>query len=156
MNEKTRSRTLDQMTSDLDDRISEDERRRVLASLHGPTSWVGSMIPELEEIEGKQMRLRDIVFDYMVKENPTDDEIEGALSLASVLEEKTKELEDSISTGEITRREAYRYEEEIKGLLKAIDALRHLRGDAMEVKAKARAAEVGDTRRWLEFVKKIR
>lgn len=155
MKGRTKSRAFEPMTSDLDDKISEDERAGILASLRGPTSWVGCMIPELEEVEGKRIPLRDIVYNYLVKENPTDEEIDGALSLANVLEVRTSQLEDTIRTGDITRREAHRLEEEIKGLLKAADALRHLKGDAMEVRAKARAAEVGDARRWLEFVKKI-
>ncbi len=156
MNEAEASRSFDPMTSDLDSKISEEERRKILASLRGPTAWVGCMIPEIEEIEGERIPLRDLVYDYIIKENPTDEEIEGALSLASVLEKKAKSLEDTLARDEITRREAYRYQEKIKGLLKAIDALRHLRSDAMEVKARALAAKVVDARRWLEFVKRVK
>jgi len=150
------SRASDAMKSDLDDRISEDERAKILANLRGLTSWVGGMIPEQEEIEGKRIPLRDIVYSYVAEENPTDEEIEGALSLANVLEKKGSELENAIKTGDITRGEAHRLEDEIKGLLKAGDALKHLKGDAIGIKAKALAAKVGDARRWLEFVKKIR
>ncbi|MGD0056763.1 MAG: DUF5788 family protein [Methanomassiliicoccales archaeon] len=144
------------MKSDLDDRISEDERTRILANLRSLTSWVGGMIPEEEEIEGKRIPLRDIVYSYIAEETPTDEEIEGALSLAVVLEKKGWELENLIKTGDIKRSEAHRLEDETKGLLKAADALRHLKGDVMGVKAKALAAKVGDARRWLEFVKKIK
>lgn len=114
------------------------------------------MIPEQEEIEGKRIPLRDVVYRYKAEETPTSEEIEGALALANVLQNRAEGLENVIRTEDMSRSRATELEEHVRGLLKASDALRHLRGDALEIKARALDSKVADERRWLEFVRRIR
>jgi hypothetical protein len=156
MKETNSSETSDSRKSDYDEKIGQDERAKILSRLRGLTSWVGGMIPENEEIEGHRIPLRNIVYGFVATENPTDEEIEGALSLANVLERKVGELENFVRTGDITKAEGHRLEDEIRGLIKAIDELRHLKGDAMGMRAKAMASKVDDQRRWLDFVNRIK
>lgn len=139
-----------------DEKLSDEERKRIISRLHGLSSWVGSLIPEFEEVEGRRIPLRDVVFRYSAYENPTEEEIEGAFALALVLEKKAKRFEGVIEEGNITTSEARRLEQEVRGLLKAADTLRHLRGDALDVKAKAASARIQDEKRWLDFVARIR
>lgn len=139
-----------------DDRISEHDRAEILASLRGPSSWVGGLIPEQEEIEGKKIPLRDVVYRYKAVETPSSEEIEGALALANVLQKKAEGLENVIRVEDMSRSRAMELEEHVRGLLKASDALRHLKSDALEIKARALDSKVADERRWLEFVRRIR
>ncbi|MDD1765424.1 MAG: DUF5788 family protein [Methanomassiliicoccales archaeon] len=139
-----------------EERISEHDRVEILASLRGPSSWVGGLVPEQEEIEGKRIPLRDVVYRYTAVQTPTSDDIEGALALANVLQKKAEGLENVIGTEDISRSKAMELEEHVRGLLKASDALRHLKGDALEIKARALDSKVADERRWLEFVRRIR
>jgi hypothetical protein len=156
MRDIKRSAASDGRKPGAEDRISEHDRAQILASLRGPSSWVGGMIPEQEEIEGKRIPLRDVVYRYKAEETPTSEEIEGALALANVLQNRAEGLENVIRTEDMSRSRAKELEEHVRGLLKASDALRHLRGDALEIKASALDSKVADERRWLEFVRRIR
>ncbi len=131
-----------------------EERRRILARIHSLFYWVGVLVPEEELIEDTRIPLRDIVYNFISKENPTEEEIQGALALAKVLEKKAHELEEKIKEGDITKAEARKLFEETAGLLRAVDDLRHAKGDVLEVRTKALMAKIDDEKRWLEFVKK--
>jgi hypothetical protein len=156
MRKTTSPGTSDSRKLETDEKLSQDERARIMSHLRGLTSWVGGMIPEDEEIEGNRVPLRDIVYDFLAIENPTEEEIEGALFLAEVLEKKVGELEEILRNGNITKAEGHRLEDEIRGLLKAIDDLRHLKGDSLGVREKMITSKVEDQRRWLDFVKKTK
>ncbi|MDH7508108.1 MAG: DUF5788 family protein [Methanomassiliicoccales archaeon] len=139
-----------------DERLTPEERSRILARLHSLLYWVGVLIPDEEVIDDHKIPLRDIVFDFISKEEPTDEEVMGALALAHSLEKKAKGLEEELEVGRLTKSRARELYEEIAGLLRAVDDLRHSKGQDFEIKARALMSKVDDEKRWLEFIERIK
>ncbi|MCQ5375232.1 MAG: DUF5788 family protein [Methanomassiliicoccales archaeon] len=144
------------MRSEKDEKLTPEERAKVLARLHSLLYWVGVLIPEEEIIDNQKIPLRDVVYNYISKEEPTDDEVRGALALAHLLEEKAKVLEERLKTEDLTKLKARKLYEEIAGLLRAVTDLRHSRGQDFEIKAKALMSRIDDEKRWIEFIEKIK
>jgi hypothetical protein len=136
------------------DCLTAEERKRILSRFHSLLFWVGEFVPEMEEIEGHEMPLRDLVFRFITERYPDEGTVRKARELATVLERKAKELEKDIEVQRMERPTAQRVMHEALGLLRAVDELRSIRPEDQEVRAKALMAMVNDEKRWLEFVKR--
>lgn len=136
------------------DCLTPEERKKILSRFHSLLFWVGEFIPELEELEGREVPLRDIIFRFITEQAPSKETVKGAQELASLLESKAKALERDLATKNMKKDRAYEVMHEALGLLRAVDELRDLRLEDREVKAQALVARVNDERRWLDFVKR--
>ncbi len=136
--------------------LSESERRAVLSRIHSLLFWVGKFIPEHEIVEGRQIDLRDVIYQFVSKANPSPEEVQGAKDLADILENKARELEKQIKDREVTRDHAYLMLDEICGLLRAVDELKNSHGDLARYQKTALMAKVNDERRWLQFIDQIK
>lgn len=139
-----------------DEKLTPEERARILSRLHSLLYWVGILIPDVEIIENHRIPLRDIVYNFISKDEPTDEEVKGALALAHSLERKAKKLEEELEKQDLTKSRARELYEEIAGLLRAVDDLRHSKGQDFEIKARALMSKVDDEKRWLEFIERIK
>ena len=137
-------------------RLTEVDRRAIISRIHSLLFWVGKFVPQHEIIEGREIDLRDIIFRFVSKEDPTPEDIQGAKDLAERLEKKARELEKVIRVDEVTRADAYRMMDEICGLLRAVDELRNSHGDVALYKKTALMEKVNDQKRWLQFVDQLR
>jgi hypothetical protein len=135
--------------------LTEEDRRKILGRIHSLLFWLGKFIPEEELLEGEKVPLRDVIFRYIMKENPSPEEVQGALDLADALEAKARKLEKQLQEGILTKGEAHVLLDEICGLLRAVDDIRKFRGANAPIKAKAMMDRVQDERRWLTFVKNV-
>ena len=135
--------------------LTEEDRRKILGRIHSLLFWLGKFIPEEELLEGEKIPLRDVIFRYIMKENPSPEEVQGALDLADALEVKARQLEKQVQEGILTKGEAHVILDEICGLLRAVDDIRKSRGANAPIKAKAMMNRVQDERRWLSFVKNV-
>ncbi len=135
--------------------MTEDDRRRILNRIHSLLFWLGKLIPEEELLEGEKIPLREVTYRYIMSENPSPEEVQGALELADALETKAKQLEKQLVEEHLTKGEAHVILDEICGLLRAVDDIRKSKGANAPIKAKAIMNRVQDERRWLSFVKKI-
>lgn len=81
--------------------------------------------------------------------------MQGVLSLASALERKAKQLESELREGDLTNGQAHMLLDEICGLLRAVDDIRHAQDASAQIKAKALMNRVTDERRWLDFVRSV-
>jgi hypothetical protein len=134
--------------------LTEEDRRKVLARVHSLLFWVGKFIPEEELLQGQMVPLRDIVFRFLVKPDPSAEEVEAALSLADVMERKAREQEKCLrECPGLTRGQAHMMMDEINGLLRAVDEIHHAKGADERIKAQALMTRVRDEKRWLTFIK---
>jgi hypothetical protein len=138
------------------DRLSESERRIIISRIHSLLFWVGKFIPQHEIVEGRQIDLRDVIFQFISKETPSPDEIQGAKDLADILERNARGLEKQIKEHEVTRANAYQMLDEICGLLRAVDELRNSHGDLAKYQKTALMAKVSDEKRWLQFIDQLK
>jgi hypothetical protein len=137
------------------DCLTPEERRKVLSRFHSLLFWVGEFVPDLEELGGKDVPLRDMVFHFITETSPDEATIYQAKRLADLLESKAKALENDLALEKMERERAYKVMHEALGLLRAVDELRNIRPD-QTFKAEALMTMVNDERRWLEFVKNVR
>jgi hypothetical protein len=136
--------------------LTEQDRAKIMARIHSALFWLGKFIPEEEIIEGQEVPLRDVIFNFVSKEHPSEDEVIDALSLADALQKKARELEMSLKTGDgLTKGQAHMLLDEICGLMRAVDEIRTSRGADAQLKAKALMTKVSDEKRWQEFVKSV-
>jgi len=135
--------------------LTEDDRARILSRIHSLLYWLGKFIPEEELLEGQKVKLRDVIYAYVTKPNPTPEEVEGALSLAEALDKKARALEDDLRAKKLSKGQAHLLLDEICGLLRAVEEIRKSKGPEAQVKALALMSKVKDERRWLEFVKQV-
>jgi hypothetical protein len=73
--------------------LSEEDSRRIMARIHSLLFWLGKFIPEEELLEGQRIPLREIIFNFISKAEPSEEEVEEAMSLAEALQRKAKALE---------------------------------------------------------------
>ena len=137
-------------------KLSDSERKAIISRIHSMLFWVGKFIPQHEIIEGRDVDLRDLTFQFVSNEHPSQEEIQGAKELADILENKARELELQIREDEVTKANAYEMLDEICGLLRAVDDLRNSHGDIAMYKKKALMEKVNDERRWLQFVDELK
>jgi len=137
--------------------LSPEERHMIVSRIRSAFGAVGAKIPDIEVVDGRRINLKDVVFDYIGKEKPSAEDIDRADRLADALERKVKELEERLHRDQLSERAAVDLMREALGVLRALQQLRGLRDPDRGVHArKAVMDRVGDERRWLEFVKKVR
>jgi hypothetical protein len=124
-----------------------------MARIHSLLFWLGKFIPEEELLEGQRIPLREIIFNFISKAEPSEEEVEEAMSLAEALQRKAKALEMEIRDKQISKGEAHLLLDEICGLLRAVDEIRHAKVGEANVKAMALMKRVADEKRWLNFVR---
>jgi hypothetical protein len=138
-----------------DTSLTESDRSKLLSKIHSALFWVGRQIPEEEDVEGERVKLKDIVFRYIAKNNPSLQEMEGAYSLARRLQSKVDDMESQIKHADMTVREAEELLDHTLGLMRAIDELKKRGGPGSDVKLQALLCKVDDQKRWLDFVRSL-
>lgn len=136
--------------------LTEQDRTKIMARIHSALFWLGKFIPEEEVIEGQKVPLRDVIFNFVSKEHPSEDEVLEALSLADAMQKKARQLEASLQAEDrLTKGQAHMLLDEICGLMRAVDEIRTSRGADAQLKAKALMTKVSDEKRWQDFVKSV-
>lgn len=141
----------------LDDYISPEEREHLLAGLHRFLVWVGEKVPDEVEVNGKSIKLHELIWRCIHKKKLSEQERMRLLELVHILETKEKHDEEALHKANLTREEAKRLYDESASLIRAIMDLREC--EAGKVKLKESRDEirrkVDDARRWIGFLKNI-
>ncbi len=136
--------------------LSSEDRGKIISRIHSMLFWVGEIIPQEIKIEDRTVQLRDVVFNYLIKENPTKEERKDAEVLAELLDKHVKEIEAEIRRGDANRADACELMNEARSYLRAVDELRTSKGDEMEIKMHGLIQRVEDARRWQHFVDMVK
>src|SRR3972149_1625774 len=104
----------------LDDYISQEEREHLLNGLHRYLIWVGEEIPEKVQVDGKNIKLHELIWRCIHKKEISEEEKDRFLELVSILENKAKHDEDILLKTNLTREEAKRLYNEIASFMRAI------------------------------------
>jgi hypothetical protein len=138
------------------DCLTSEERMKVLSRFHSLLFWVGENVPDTEEIDGRSMPLKDVVFRFITEQQPNEDTVRSAHDLARSLESKARSLERDLRLEPMERETAYRVMHEALGLLRAVDELRYIKPEDRNVKARELMSKVSDEKRWLGFLQNIK
>jgi len=136
--------------------LNERDRERVISRIHSALFWVGELIPDSYQINGKMVPLRDTIFKIITDEDVTDEDTDNARKLATLLETDARRLEKDLKNDrDISKRDAHLLLDEVLGLLRAVDDLKGLNKEEMEIKKEALKKRLDDEERWLNFVKEF-
>ncbi len=138
------------------DCLTPEGRAKILSRFHSLLFWVGENVPDTEELDGKKLPLRDVVFRFITEMQPNEDTVRSAHELASALEHKARSLEKDLRLEPMERETAYRVMHEALGLLRAVDELRDVKLEDRNVKARELMSKVSDEKRWLNFLQKVK
>jgi hypothetical protein len=136
--------------------LTAEDRKRILGRVHSLLYWVGRLIPEDLELQGRRVNLREVVFTYLEKDNPTPSERADAMALADLLKERARQMEEEIRSEDLTRQQACDLMNEICSLLRAVDELRYAHGEAAKVQRETLMKKIDDVKRWDRFVKQVK
>ena len=136
--------------------LSPSDRSRIISRIHSLLNWVGELLPQQIEIEGRSIDLRDVVYDYLIKDDHTPGEKQQALALADMLLTEETRLEGEIRTEDLDRQHACEICHEARMLLRAVDELRVAPCEEVEVRKLGLLKKVEDAKRWDKFVKRLK
>jgi len=141
----------------LDDYISEEEREHLLAGLHRFLVWVGEQIPEEVEVNGKNIKLHELIWRCIHKKELSEQEKERFRELVHMLETKEKHDEEALRKVNLTKEEAKRLYNESAALIRAIIDLRECEEGKVKLKESDEEIKrkIEDARRWLGFLKTV-
>jgi hypothetical protein len=141
----------------LDDYISLEEREHLLNGLHRYLIWVGEQVPDEVMVNGKNIKLHELIWRCIHNKDISEEEKTRLLELVDLLETKAKEDEEVLSRTLLTREEAKRLYNEIASLIRAIMDLRDCEAGRVRLKESKDEIKqkVDDARRWVGFLKNV-
>ena len=141
----------------LDDYISPEEREHFLSGLHRYLVWVGEKLPDKVKVDGKTIKLHELVWRCAHKKQLSEDEKKRLLELVAVLEKKEKHDESILQNVNLTHEDAKRLYHESASIIRAIIDLRECESGKRKPKDSREEIEkkVNDARRWIGFLKNI-
>jgi hypothetical protein len=135
--------------------LTTDDRIKIIGRIHSLLYWVGEFIPDEIEIDGKMILLRDTIFELISDPEPSPEKLGSAYALADRLDQEARRLEKRLRSGDISVENAHMILDEILGLMRAVDDLRHLKGEQADQERKLLMDKVNDERRWMAFVRLV-
>lgn len=141
----------------LDDYISQEEREHLLNGLHRYLIWVGEKVPDEVLVNGKNIKLHELIWRCIHKKELSEQEKARLLELVNLLETKAKGDEEVLSKTLLTRDEAKRLYNESASLIRAIMDLRDCEAGRVKLKESKEdiKQKVDDARRWVGFLKNV-
>ena len=137
--------------------LTEEDRQKMMTTIHSMVFWVGVLVPEYEMLDDHMVELRDLVFRLITKEHLSDTDRAEIEALIASLKRKEHDLEHKLQHDPMTVQAGRALMEEIRGILKAIDELRYAESEEeANFGAKEVMAKVEDARRWNKFVAQIK
>jgi hypothetical protein len=137
-------------------RLTEEERQRILQRLHRALVWVGIRIPEEACLGGERVELKDLVDRFVFDDYIDEEERAEANALIDIIEDRAEILEEELEEKDLTLQEAEAIFKQFIGLLRAIDELAHLDDEEVwEDRRQNLLENVEEVKRWHDFAKKV-
>jgi len=136
--------------------MTDEEREKMMSTIHSMVFWVGILVPEFEMVEDHEIELRETVYRLTTKDHLSDEDRVRIDALIESLRNKERVLELRLKHDAMTVDSAKALMEEIRGLLKAIDELRYAESiEHAHVGKDEVLSRVEDARRWHRFIQDI-
>lgn len=139
--------------------FTDKERATLLNSLKSIFAYTGCAVPDQVTLEdGTQIDLRDLMWRLLERKDPDEETVAYARALARILEGRVETNKKMIETYDLTDEEAEALYFEACGLMRAIMDLKGYGGQFSEddVQMAMKKAKMGDAKRLLEFIKKLK
>ncbi len=142
----------------IDDYISPEERQHFLYLLHRYLAWVGERIPEELGIDGRSIKLHELVWRCIHKKHFSEQDKKRIMELVHILEKKEKYDEEMLKKANLSHEEAKRLYRESAGLLRAIVDLKECETGRLKLRESGEEIQkkVDDIKRWIKFLENIK
>ena len=139
-----------------DKRLSKVERENYLIKLQKEFAFTGATIPDRLDVDGKEIRLKNYVFEIFKKKGHLSPEEQAEVdNTAALLQKKRRDIITRIASTELTHKEAEELFKTASGIDRALDTLYRAHEPRSSAQEEARKAKLQDGRRWLNLVKKV-
>jgi hypothetical protein len=141
-----------------EDKITDNERNMLLSRLHRPLFWVGENIPKEVEIEGKKVKLHEIIWEIVNKTRFSKADIKNIDHFLSLLKEKEREYERALERDDISYEEARNLFSETAGIMRAIMDLTQIEEETQRKRSQdtKHVCEGVEEKEWEHLLKEIR
>jgi hypothetical protein len=131
--------------------VKEFERKRLLERVNREGATVGADIPDVIDVQGEEVELRDFVFEIKRRDTvPAGERDRVDRAKKNLRRERLQRLQ-KIENDEVSYEEGERLVESIVGIDRALNALEQLRPVDLEQEAQVQRA--ADQKRWMRFLK---
>jgi len=139
------------------EKITDSQRNMLLKKLHRPLFWVGEYVPTKIEIDGKNFKLHEIIWEILNKKYFSTNDIENMELFLSMLREKEQEYERRLEHNNISYEEAKKLFKQTAGLMRAIMDLTEIEDESKRKKMKdaKHICEGIEDKEWKHFVETI-
>jgi len=144
---------------DIEELIPQNERDHMVHGLHRYLAWVGEVVPEEITVDGREIKLRNLVWKLTKKRRLTEKEKNCVKGLILHLDQKEKFDEERLEKAKLTRTQAEQLYDEAAGLVRAIMDLRDLEEGKIKMADFDEIAlrdKLEDARRWVKYVKHMK
>jgi len=144
---------------DIEELLPQKERDHMLHGLHRYLTWVGEVVPEEITVDGREIKLRNLVWKLTKKRRLTEKEKKCVSGLILHLDQKEKFDEERLEKAKLTRDQAEQLYDEAAGLVRAIMDLRDLEEGKIKMADFDEIAlrdKLEDARRWVKYVKQMK
>ncbi len=168
--------------NEIEDYLTEEERRKLLANLHRVLVWVGVKEPEECEINRKELicemdkfhqteedlppeidakkgniELHHLIWRLINEKEITDREQQQIEEIIDILEKKERQEEDFLREEKLTHKQAKQIFNETAGVIRALMDLKDLRKRTHHTDETLNLIQrkIGQTKKWNEFLDKV-
>ena len=136
--------------------LSKVERENYLIKLQKEFAFTGATIPDRLAVDGKEIRLKNYVFEIFKKKGHLSPEEQIDVDqTAALLQKKRREIIMRMTSTDLTSKEADELFKTASGIDRALDTLYKAHEPRSSAQEESRKAKLQDGRRWLNLVKKV-
>ncbi len=140
------------------DEYTQEDRRKCEIRLHKRLAWVGTQYPENLDVQGKNIKIREFIFDLITKNRLSSKDLKEIKILLHILQEIKLRKEKELETMKLTISEGRQLCDEIAGLIRAVDTLKDLlkMREKGEFYRKSKENRIRREKRWIQYLEKLK
>jgi len=140
------------------DEYTQEDKRKCEIRLHKHLAWVGTQYPENLDVQGKNIKIREFIFDLITKNRLSSKDLKEIKILLHILQEIKLRKEKELETMKLTISEGRQLCDEIAGLIRAVDALKDLpkMREKGEFYRKSKENRIRREKRWIKYLENLK
>lgn len=140
------------------DEYTQEDRRKCEIRLHKLLAWVGTQYPENLDVQGKNIKIREFIFDLITKNKLSSKDLKEIKILLHILQEIKLRKEKELETMKLTISEGRQLCDEIAGLIRAVDTLKDLlkMREKGEFYRKSKENRIRREKRWIKYLENLK
>jgi hypothetical protein len=140
------------------DEYTQEDRRKCEIRLHKHLAWVGTQYPENLDVQGKNIKIREFIFDLITKNRLSSKDLKEIKILLHILQEIKLRKEKELEIMKLTISEGRQLCDEIAGLIRAVDTLKDLpkMREKGEFYRKSKENRIRREKRWIKYLENLK